>query len=298
MCAHGSTGQGVPSWDSRSGQWTGQDVWHRLPFEEWERHAARQAPAFERGKMMSENNVTVLEVDTKDVGSEFISGLRAAAKAKTDPKGKVTALLAGATAALGDAKTAQDETMKGEALVAEGQALLHRSETNLRRWTITAQVSREAGVSARNFASAIGAKSPSTLGRLANAADIFDAAKANKTPVTIGRACFMANKMGAGEVTATVAAYNGAEEGTDPETGIKSAKAAAKAPTVEQFVQRVDALASVLSTLLEGDYATPKADTLPALEAAVETLAKMGKQTVTLTAQVRKASRTPKAKAA
>jgi hypothetical protein len=229
-----------------------------------------------------------------DAGSVFITGLRQAAKAKQDPKGKVAALLAGATAVLGDSKTAMDETLKGESLVAEGRALLARSETNLRRWTITAQVARDAGVSARSFATITGA-GKMVLSRYSGAADLFDAAKANKTPITIGEACRRSNAGGVANVTEQVKAYNEAPEGTDPVTGTSSVKSQGKPVTVEGYVSRVTGLSEVLSTLLEGDYPVPKADTLLALEATVETLRKMVAQTETLTKQVKANGRTPKA---
>jgi hypothetical protein len=238
-----------------------------------------------------------MDADPKDVGSTFISGLRSAAKAKSDPKGKVTALLAGAVAALGDAKVAADETLKGESLIAEGRILLQRSETNLRRWTITAQIARDAGVSVRAFGEATGA-GKMILSRYAGAADLYDAAKANKTPVTIGEALRRSNAGGVANVAEQVAAYVAAEEGTDPVTGTKAVKAQGKPQTVEGFITRVTGLSEVLSDLLSGDYPTPKADTLLALEGAVETLRKMTAQTETLRSQVAKASRTPKAKAA
>lgn len=259
---------------------------------------------------MSENTNAVTETTDAEVVSlsgsstttdaaRFISGLRTAAKAKTDPKGKVVALLEGASRILGAPEDAAKDVMQGEALISQGRDLLVRSEDNLRRWTIVAQVSREAGVSARTFATITGGNKNS-LSRFAGAADIFDAARENKTPVSIGQAMVQANKASVATVQALVTAYREAPEGVEPGTDVSTvaAKAAPKPPTVESFVSRVESLASLLSTLLEGGYAAPKAETLLALETSEASLRKAAEQTAVLRAQIAKASRTPKARAA
>lgn len=244
---------------------------------------------------------SVSEVKAEQQSGEVLALLRKAAKA--GDAAKAAALLPGLVASIGDPKTVTDETVKAEGDIAalkqmlgERQALLADVTPKAHAWLKAAVASRDAGVTSRAFGEATGTNQ-NTLGRLTRAADVFDAAKANGTPLTLGTAITLGNQRNASELTALVKAY-GEADGTDPlaDPNAPTEVKPKSVPTVEQYVRAVDALSERLSGLLSGDYATPKADTLEQMRRITEVLAKVTKQHETLIAQVAKAGKTPKAR--
>jgi hypothetical protein len=135
------------------------------------------------------------------------------------------------------------------------------------------------------------------LGRLAGAYGIWHAARENHTPVSIGDAYLKANRMQRNEVDALILAYVEAEDGVDPtaDPNVPSVanSANAKPATVESYVKRVDALGEALSTLLAGDFPTPKAETLEALKRQAEALSMIARNHETLTAMVANVGKSP-----
>lgn len=240
---------------------------------------------------MTETMTKTVSAKAENAGKSMLSALSKAAKAK-DRAGAVD-LLAGAAVLFGSPSEALDNVTKAEDLIAEGRALLADSTPKARQWIAVARHAKAAGVTVRQFAEAT-KTNPNTLGRLTRAGDLFDAAREAGKAITLGEAIRRANVMGAGDVTKALAVLS---DGGDPfaeETEGEATPAEPKAKTVEAYVKRLDALADMLSDLTDG-FATPKADTLTALERQAETLARIVKQHAALTAAVRKAGKTPKA---
>lgn len=235
--------------------------------------------------------VSTLPVRESSKSADWFKSVREAAKADAPVSADI---LSAGVALFGNPKDATDAVVKGEALVAEGNAMLTANAAGAESW-LKAAALLVGHVSAREFADATGSN-PNTLGRLARAHDVFRAAKDNKTPMTLGRAISIGNKVGAGEVASMIVAYNSADEGTDPFADAGSATSigkAAQAKTAEQYVTRLNGLGSLLSDLLADGFPTPKAETLEALKAAAETFDRMAKQHATLTARVAKAGKSP-----
>ena len=234
--------------------------------------------------------MTVTTIDTKAEG-QAEDWTKAWAKAAKTGTG-MDALLGGAVVLFGSPKDVTDAVVKGEALISEGRALLSDNEAKARKWLGIATKADEANMSARAFAKATGTN-PNTLGRLVRAQQVLTAAKGNGVAMTLGQAITYGNQHTAAEVVAVVAAFDEAEEGVNPLDGTTSVKAEPKAATVESYVKAFDALADRLSALISGDYATPKADTLDALQRQAESFDRLAKQHAALVQQVRKAGRTP-----
>ena len=234
---------------------------------------------------------TTTAVKAENLTRDMMREVAKAAKAKD--RATVVDLLAGAVALFGSPTQAAEDVVRADDMIREGKALLADSTPKFRQWVTVARQASDAGVSARAFGEATNTNR-NTMGRLTRAGDLFDAAREAKAPITLAEAIRRSNIMGAGEVTAALAVF---ADGGDPfaeETEGETGETAPKAPSVESYVRALDALADRLSDLTDG-FASPKAETLAALERQAETLARIAKQHAALTAAVRKAGKTPKA---
>jgi hypothetical protein len=248
--------------------------------------------------------VEAVEENGSKAGSALLTGLRKAAKAagkatgaadRTAASTEAVKYLSGARGIYGDPKAAADAVVKAEDMHREADALQEQYGQPFAQWVKIAALSKESGVTSRGWAEATGS-SAMMLGRLVGTHNLYTAARENGTPITLGQAYNLANTLTRTAVDERVAAYVAAENGTDPTTG-ESAATEPKVPTVESYLKGLERLGESLSTLLSGDFKTPKADTLEAMLKAEQTLTRISKQHATLIGQVRKAGKSPKGKA-